>query len=66
MYSEYDLRTLPLSLKTARQRVEQFLESCGLRLDPVDTYAVVTRLDSDTILAGGGLAGNVIKCVAVR
>ena len=65
MYSEYDIRTLPLSFKPARQRVERFLESCALRLDPVDSYAVVTRLNDDTILAGGGLAGNVIKCVAV-
>ncbi len=65
MYSDYEIRTLPLSLKPARQRVERFLASCGLRLDPVDTYAVVTRVDDDAILAGGGLAANVIKCVAV-
>ncbi|MBQ7691100.1 MAG: [Muribaculaceae bacterium] len=65
MYSEYDLHSVPLSFVPTRQRVERFLSSCGLRLDPVDSYAVVTRLGDDTILAGGGLAGNVIKCVAV-
>ena len=49
----------------SRQRVEQFLAKSGLRLDPVDYYAVVTRIDDDQILAGGGLQGNLIKCVAV-
>ena len=65
MYSEYDIHTLPLTLELVRRRVEQFLVSCGLRLDDVDSYDVVTRIDDDTILAGGGLAGDVIKCVAV-
>ncbi|MBR1803755.1 MAG: [Muribaculaceae bacterium] len=65
MYSEYEIRTLPLSLKSARTAVERFLASCQLRLDDVDSYAVVSRLDNDSILAGGGLKGNVIKCVAV-
>ena len=65
MYSEYDIHTVPLTFKPARQQVERFLASCALRLDAVDFYAVVTRLGDDTILAGGGLEGNVIKCVAV-
>ncbi|MBO4871598.1 MAG: [citrate (pro-3S)-lyase] ligase [Muribaculaceae bacterium] len=65
MYSEYEIRTLPLSLKATRNQVERFLASYNLRLDDVDTYAVVSRIDDDTILAGGGLKGNVIKCVAV-
>lgn len=56
----------PLSLNSVRRRVEAFLAANGLRLAPLDRYVVVTRdEDRDEILAGGGLDGNVIKCVAV-
>lgn len=56
----------PLSLNSVRRRVEAFLAANGLRLTPLDRYVVVTRdEDGDEILAGGGLDGNVIKCVAV-
>lgn len=56
----------PLSLNSVRRRVEAFLAANGLRLVPLDRYVVVTRdEDGDEILAGGGLDGNVIKCVAV-
>ena len=56
----------PLSLNSVRRRVEAFLTANGLRLAPLDRYVVVTRNeDGDEILAGGGLDGNVIKCVAV-
>lgn len=56
----------PLSLNSVRRRVEAFLTANGLRLAPLDRYVVVTRdEDGDEILAGGGLDGNVIKCVAV-
>ena len=56
----------PLSLNSVRRRVEAFLTANGLRLAPLDCYVVVTRdEDGNEILAGGGLDGNVIKCVAV-
>ena len=56
----------PLSLNSVRRRVEAFLAANGLRLAPLDRYVLVTRdEDGDEILAGGGLDGNVIKCVAV-
>lgn len=56
----------PLSLNSVRRRVEAFLAANGLRLAPLDRYVVVTRdEDGDEILAGGGLDGNIIKCVAV-
>lgn len=56
----------PLSLNSVRRRVEAFLAANGLRLAPLDCYVVVTRdEDGNEILAGGGLDGNVIKCVAV-
>ena len=57
---------VPLSLNSVRRRVEAFLSANGLRLAPLDRYVVITRdEDGDEILAGGGLDGNVIKCVAV-
>ena len=53
-------------MNSVRRRVEAFLAANGLRLAPLDRYVVVTRdEDGDEILAGGGLDGNVIKCVAV-
>lgn len=56
----------PLSLNSVRRRVEAFLTANGLRMAPLDRYVVVTRdEDGNEILAGGGLDGNVIKCVAV-
>lgn len=65
MYGDYEIRNIPLTFKPARLRVEQFLHACGLRLDDVDDYAVVTHPDDDRILAGGGLRNNVVKCLAV-
>ena len=57
---------VPLSLNSVRRRVEVFLSANGLRLAPLDRYVVISRdEDGDEILAGGGLDGNVIKCVAV-
>lgn len=64
--SRHYISEAPLSLNSVRRRVEAFLAANGLRLAPLDRYVVVTRdEDGDEILAGGGLDGNVIKCVAV-
>ncbi len=66
MYGSYYISSVPLSLASSRRRVEDFLASNGLRMAELQYYAVITRNeDSDEILAGGGLDGNVIKCVAV-
>ncbi|MBQ1585307.1 MAG: [Muribaculaceae bacterium] len=62
--NNFDICDMPLSLKSNRTRVEQFLADSGLRLDDVDYYAAVTD-DDGNIIAGGGLQGNVIKCIAV-
>lgn len=62
---DYEIQAVPLALSLWRRRVEQFLEANQLRLDEVDYYAVVTRPDSDEILAGGGLQGDIVKCIAV-
>lgn len=48
-----------------RRRIEQFLGDNGLRLDDVDCYATLVDETTDEIVAGGGLKGGVIKCVAV-
>lgn len=66
MYSEYEIRQLHLSIPRQRRMVEDFLQANALRLDEVDYYAGVFALDGDEILAGGGLKGDVIKCLAVR
>ena len=62
--NNFDICDMPLSLKSNRTRVERFLADSGLRLDDVDYYAAVTD-DDGNIIAGGGLQGNVIKCIAV-
>ena len=64
MYDNFEICDIPLSLKSNRMRVERFLADSGLRLENVDYYAAVTD-DDGNIIAGGGLQGNVIKCIAV-
>ena len=64
MYDNFEIIDMPLSLKSNRMRVEHFLADSGLRLESVDYYAAVTD-DDGNIIAGGGLQGNVIKCIAV-
>ena len=64
MYGNFEICDMPLSLKSNRTRVERFLADSGLRLEDVDYYAAVTD-DDGNIIAGGGLQGNVIKCIAV-
>ena len=53
------------SIPRQRRRIEQFLGDNGLRLDDVDYYAALVDETTDEIVAGGGLKGGVIKCVAV-
>ena len=65
MYTEYEIRQIPLSVARYKAAVEAFLADNGLRLDAVDYYAGVYRIDSDELLAAGGLDRNVIKCIAV-
>ena len=42
-----------------------FLQTNGLRYDDVNYYAAIVDESSDEMIAGGGLKGSVIKCVAV-
>ena len=60
-----ELIQLNPSIPRQRRRIEQFLGYNGLRLDDVDYYAALVDETTDEIVAGGGLKGGVIKCVAV-
>ena len=60
-----ELIQLNPSIPRQRRRIEQFLDDNGLRLDDVDYYATLVDETTDEIVAGGGLKGGVIKCVAV-
>lgn len=60
-----ELIQLTPSIPHQRRRIEQFLGDNGLRLDDVDYYAALVDETTDEIVAGGGLKGGVIKCVAV-
>ena len=59
-----EIQTLNPTIPRQRQRIEAFLKRNGLRFDDMHYYAAITDDDGEMI-AGGGLKGNVIKCVAV-
>lgn len=59
-----EIQTLNPTTPRQRQRIEAFLKRNSLRFDDMHYYAAVTDDDGEMI-AGGGLKGNVIKCVAV-
>ena len=63
--TDYEIQAVPLAMPLWKRKVEQFLEANQLRLDDLDYYAIVTRPDHDEILAGGGLQGDIVKCIAV-
>jgi len=63
MFQDFEIRELSLALKTSRQKIEKFLADNGLAFDSLDYYAGV--FSGDTMLAGGGFCGNVMKCIAV-
>ncbi|MBR5176724.1 MAG: [Bacteroidales bacterium] len=59
-----DIQRVPLSSLRFRRQVETFLAANGLRLEQVDDYYCIIS-EEGLIEAGAGIAGNVIKCVAV-
>lgn len=63
-YGSTDIIEIPLGSPRFRQKVERFLEANALRMDKMDLYYVIEDTDG-SILAGGGISGNIIKCVAV-
>lgn len=64
MFGEYELRNVALSVASQRQLVETFLHKNGLRLDALDTFIGIYD-SAEELVGGGGLKGNVIKCVAI-
>ena len=63
-YACNPIQEMPLRSPFFRSKVEGFLQANGLRMETLDVYYTLQNTDGD-ILAGAGLAGDVIKCVAV-
>ncbi|MBO7070413.1 MAG: triphosphoribosyl-dephospho-CoA synthase [Bacteroidales bacterium] len=55
---------MPLSSPFFRDKVKRFLEANGLRMESLDSYYAIEDHDG-AIVAGAGIAGNVLKCLAV-
>lgn len=64
MYSDYEIREMPVCYGPARKAVEAFLARHGLALDRTDYYASITPAGSDEIVAAGGLLKDSIRCIA--
>lgn len=55
---------MPLSSPFFRRKVESFLRANGLRMEGLEVYYTIQD-SSGEILAGAGLEGDIVKCVAV-
>lgn len=64
MFSQYEIRELPLSLKSCRNKVADFLRRQDLTMEDVDRYFGVFDSD-DRMVGGGGLRGILIKEIAL-
>ena len=64
MFGDFEIRELPLSLTATKKKVESFLLSQGLRMENLDRYFGIFDMN-DTLVGGGGLQGNVVKCIAL-
>ncbi|MBP3257096.1 MAG: triphosphoribosyl-dephospho-CoA synthase [Bacteroidales bacterium] len=63
-YENHSIQELPLSVPYFHGLVERFLGENGLRMEALDSYTVIEDAEG-CILAGAGLSGDVIKCIAV-
>ncbi|MBQ4389447.1 MAG: triphosphoribosyl-dephospho-CoA synthase [Bacteroidales bacterium] len=63
-YENHTIQELPLSVPHFHNVVERFLGENGLRLEALDSYFVVEDA-AGRILAGAGMSGDLIKCIAV-
>ncbi len=64
-YNNHDIGELSLSVPVFRDKLRLFLGENGLRMEEFDSYYVVESSCGE-ILAGAGIKGDVIKCVAVK
>ena len=62
--AEQDIQEIPLTSPFFRAKVARFLEDNGLRPEVLDSYYALQSSDG-SLIAGAGLAGDVVKCVAV-
>ncbi len=59
-----DIQEIPLTSPFFHKKVERFLRENGLRMEALDVYFTLQNADGE-LLAGAGLSGDVVKCVAV-
>ena len=64
MYGAADIQEIPLGSAFFHSEVEAFLLANGLRTEALDAYYVI-RDAAGSIVAGAGIAGEVLKCLAV-
>lgn len=65
MYQHFEIRAIPLDSRWFRQRVSQFLSSCGLRFDEGLQYMAGIYDSDDKLVGCGGLDGHTVKCLAL-
>ena len=63
-FKNLDIAEMPLGSPYLSDKVSRFLGANGLRMEAMDTYYAVQDPDGN-IIAGAGISGDVIKCVAV-
>lgn len=63
-FKNLDISEMPLGSPYFSDKVSRFLGANGLRMEAMDTYYAVQDPDGN-IIAGAGISGDVIKCVAV-
>ena len=63
-FSNLNIQEIPLSSPYFHREVECFLSGNGLRPESLDSYYAF-RSEDGSLLAGAGIQGDVIKCVAV-
>ena len=64
MFGDFELREIPLSLKSAAKERERILSAAGLRAETAD-HSVGIYDSDDTLLATASLSGETVTCVAV-
>ena len=66
MDTRFEIRQILLKYPDQRKKVTHFLKNNGLKLEEVEYYAGIFRVEDDEIVGGGGFYGNVLKCIALN